>query len=117
MRGVPLHHIDPYPFAFLLFLGNIVQLLLMFVIMVGQQVLGAASDKRAVVTYQDAEAILHECLQMQEHLTAQDTALERMLEATGASVEAGIAEVRGIMTRLGQGARTAPAGGGGPLAR
>jgi Predicted membrane protein len=75
----PLHQIDPYPFAFLLFLGNIVQLLLMFVIMVGQQVLGAASDKRAVVTYQDAEAILHECLQMQEHLTAQDGALVRMI--------------------------------------
>ncbi|HVC77990.1 MAG TPA: DUF1003 domain-containing protein [Candidatus Micrarchaeaceae archaeon] len=76
----PLHEIDPYPFAFLLFLGNIVQLLLMFVIMVGQQVLGAAADRRAVVTYQDAEAILHECLQMQEHLTAQDSALERMLK-------------------------------------
>ena len=76
----PLHNIDPYPFAFLLFLGNIVQLLLMFVIMVGQQVLGAASDKRAVVTYQDAEAILHECLQMQEHLTAQDGAMERTLQ-------------------------------------
>src|SRR5713226_6010240 len=66
---------DPYPFAFLLFLSNIVQLLLMFVIMVGQQVLGQASDKRAVVTYQDAEAILHECIQMQKHLTAQDKAL------------------------------------------
>jgi uncharacterized membrane protein len=79
----PLHGIDPYPFAFLLFLGNIVQLLLMFVIMVGQQVLGAASDKRAVVTYQDAEAILHECLQMQEHLTAQDGALERMIRRLG----------------------------------
>ena len=79
----PLHGIDPYPFAFLLFLGNIVQLLLMFVIMVGQQVLGAASDKRAVVTYQDAEAILHECLQMQEHLTAQDGALERMIHRLG----------------------------------
>src|SRR2546426_11821400 len=76
----PLHHIDPYPFAFLLFLGNIVQLLLMFVIMVGQQVLGAASDKRAVVTYRDAEAILHECLQMQRHLTAQDRAIESLLQ-------------------------------------
>ena len=76
----PLHAIDPYPFAFLLFLGNIVQLLLMFVIMVGQQVLGAAADKRAMVTYQDAEAILHECLQMQEHLTAQDVALNRMIQ-------------------------------------
>ena len=76
----PLHRVDPYPFAFLLFLGNIVQLLLMFVIMVGQQVLGAASDKRAVVTYQDAEAILHECLQMQDHLNAQDGALARIIE-------------------------------------
>src|SRR3981081_3462667 len=75
----PLHKVDPYPFAFLLFLGNIVQLLLMFVIMVGQQVLGAASDKRAVVTYQDAEAILHECLQMQDHLLAQDKALDRII--------------------------------------
>ncbi|HLQ17275.1 MAG TPA: DUF1003 domain-containing protein [Candidatus Eisenbacteria bacterium] len=70
---------DPYPFAFLLFLSNIVQLLLMFVLMVGQQVLGAASDKRAVVTYQDAEAILHECLQMQEHLLAQDKALDSII--------------------------------------
>src|ERR1700694_4524375 len=70
---------DPYPFAFLLFLSNIVQLLLMFVIMVGQQVLGAASDKRAVVTYQDAEAILHECLQMQDHLLAQDKALDSII--------------------------------------
>jgi uncharacterized membrane protein len=76
----PLHRVDPYPFAFLLFLGNIVQLLLMFVIMVGQQVLGAASDKRAVVTYQDAEAILHECLQMQRHLTAQDHAIEGLIQ-------------------------------------
>lgn len=76
----PLHGLDPYPFAFLLFLGNIVQLLLMFVIMVGQQVLGAASDKRAVVTYQDAEAILHECLQMQDHLSAQDVALEALIK-------------------------------------
>src|SRR3982075_4749336 len=70
---------DPYPFAFLLFLSNIVQLLLMFVIMVGQQVLRAAHDKRAVVTYQDAEAILHECLEMQSHLTAQDKALDSII--------------------------------------
>src|SRR6266849_2982596 len=77
-------HIDfarePYPFALLLFLSNIVQLLLMFVIMVGQQVLGQASDKRAVVTYQDAEAILHECIQMQKHLTAQDKALAILIK-------------------------------------
>jgi uncharacterized membrane protein len=75
----PLRHFDPYPFPFLLFLGNIVQLLLMFVIMVGQQVLGAAADKRAVQTYKDAEAILHECLHIQEHLREQDEALAGLL--------------------------------------
>lgn len=77
------HSFDPYPFAFLLFLGNIVQLLLMFVIMVGQQVLGAASDKRAVQTYQDAESILHECLQLQEHLEAQDKLLDDLITKMG----------------------------------
>ena len=70
---------DPYPFPFLLFLGNIVQLLLMFVILVGQQVLGRASDKRAVQTYQDAEAILHECLELQRHLSAQDHSLDGLI--------------------------------------
>ena len=78
--GIWLFARDPYPFAFLLFLSNIVQLLLMFVIMVGQQVLGQASDKRAVVTYQDAEAILHECIQMQKHLSAQDKALASLIK-------------------------------------
>ncbi|MDP9247708.1 MAG: DUF1003 domain-containing protein [Candidatus Dormibacteraeota bacterium] len=72
---VGLIKFDPYPFAFLLFLGNVVQLLLMFVIMVGQQVIGAASDKRAVQTYKDAEAILHECLRLQKHLQEQDEVL------------------------------------------
>lgn len=67
---------DPYPFAFLLFLGNIIQLLLMFVILVGQQVLGRAADKRALQTYQDAEAILHEAVELQRHLAAQDAALQ-----------------------------------------
>lgn len=70
---------DPYPFAFLLFLGNIVQLLLMFVILVGQQVLGRASDRRAIQTYEDAEAILHECLELQRHLTAQDHSLDSLI--------------------------------------
>jgi uncharacterized membrane protein len=76
---------DPFPFAFLLFMGNIVQLLLMFVIMVGQQVLGAAADKRAVQTYRDAEAILHECLELERHLQSQDTALSSIVERFGAS--------------------------------
>ena len=53
----PLHSRDPYPFPFLLFIGNVVQLLLVFVILVGQQVLGRATDKRSLQTYdrQDSE--------------------------------------------------------------
>jgi uncharacterized membrane protein len=79
LAEVGLLHFDPFPFAFLLFLGNIVQLLLMFVIMVGQQVLGSSADKRAIQTYQDAEAILHECLELQAHLKAQDEVLEQFV--------------------------------------
>ena len=63
---------DPYPFAFLLFLSSLTQLIFMFIIMVGQEVLGEAGDKRAQQTYLDAEAILHECMRLEEHLTAQD---------------------------------------------
>jgi uncharacterized membrane protein len=63
---------DPYPFAFLLFLSSLAQLIFMFIIMVGQDVLGRAGDKRAQQTYLDAEAVLHECARLQEHLTEQD---------------------------------------------
>jgi uncharacterized membrane protein len=73
----PLHAVDPYPFAFLLFLGNVVELMLLSIILVGQAVLGAASDKRALRTYQDAEAILHEVGQLHDHLLSQDKVLNQ----------------------------------------
>jgi hypothetical protein len=50
------------------------QLILLPIIIVGQNIQAKASDKRADRTYQDAEAVLHECLQIQEHLSAQDKA-------------------------------------------
>jgi uncharacterized membrane protein len=71
---------DPYPFAFLLFISSLLQLVLMFVIMVGQDVLGQAGDRRAEQTYRDAEAILHECRQLQTHLTAQDGVIVEIAE-------------------------------------
>jgi uncharacterized membrane protein len=48
----PLHGVDPYPFPFLLFMGNVTQLLLVFVILVGQGVLGRTTDKRSVENLQ-----------------------------------------------------------------
>jgi hypothetical protein len=55
------------------------QLVLLSIIIVGQNVLAAASDKRAEATYEDADAVLHTALQIQAHLAAQDAELERIL--------------------------------------
>ena len=55
------------------------QLVLLSIIIVGQNVLAAASDKRAEATYEDADAVLHTSLQIQEHLAAQDAELEKIL--------------------------------------
>jgi hypothetical protein len=59
------------------------QLVLLSIIIVGQNLLSAASDKRADATYKDADAILHESLQIQSHLEAQDRAIEQILACLG----------------------------------
>jgi hypothetical protein len=56
--GFWLFQFDKYPFTFLLFLSNLVQLWALPVLAVGQQVLSRSSDKQALQTYQDAEALL-----------------------------------------------------------
>jgi hypothetical protein len=48
--------------------------------MVGQKVEGAAADARADDTYKDAEAILHEALEIQKHLQAQDVLLQSLID-------------------------------------
>jgi len=52
-----------------------IQLVMLSVIMVGQSVQGRAADKRSEQTYNDAEAVLHECLEIQRHLQEQDKML------------------------------------------
>jgi hypothetical protein len=56
--GFSIFRFDIYPFTFLLFLSNLVQLWALPVLAVGQQVLSRASDKQALQTFQDAEAVL-----------------------------------------------------------
>jgi hypothetical protein len=51
------------------------QLVLLSIIMVGQNILSAASDKRSANTYKDAEAVLDEARRIQRHLLAQDATL------------------------------------------
>jgi len=57
-----------------------IQLVMLSVIMVGQNILSRASDKRADMTYQDAEATFHEAEQIQAHLQAQDDAMNALLD-------------------------------------
>jgi hypothetical protein len=57
-----------------------IQLVMLSVIMVGQNILARASDKRAVMTYKDAEATFHEAEQIQAHLAAQDSAINALLD-------------------------------------
>jgi len=59
--------------------SSFLQLVLLPIIIVGQNIQAQASDKRAEATYKDAGAILHEALQIQQHLEAQDEAIERIL--------------------------------------
>lgn len=61
-----------------------IQLVMLSVIVVGQNILARASDKRAVMTYRDAEATFHEAGQIQAHLAAQDTAINALLEKVAA---------------------------------
>jgi hypothetical protein len=59
------------------------QLVLLSIIMVGQNVQAAAADKRAEATFHDASATLHEVAHLQGHLAAQDVLLTRIAEKIG----------------------------------
>lgn len=57
------------------------QLVLLSVILLGQNIQAKASDKRAEATYLDAEAVLEDTKQIQEHLVVQDNELARLIAA------------------------------------
>ena len=59
------------------------QLVLLSIIMVGQNVQAEAADKRAEATYHDVSIVLHENAQLQAHLAAQDRLLTMMAEKLG----------------------------------
>jgi hypothetical protein len=70
------------------------QLVLLPIIMVGQNVQSAAADARSQATYDDAAAVLEEAKQIQAHLAAQDAAIERILAAVAAETAAGAGAAR-----------------------
>ena len=71
--------------------SSFLQLVLLPIIIVGQNIQAAAADKRAEETYRDAEAVLSEAEQIQQHLEAQDQAISDIvtrLESLVADVKA-----------------------------
>jgi hypothetical protein len=97
--------------------SNFLQLVLLPVIIVGQNLQARASDKRAEQTFKDAEAVLAEALQIQAHLAAQDEVLTKLAAKPAAQVESAItldgAQVKRIVAEvqagLGRGDGPAPA--------
>jgi len=70
-----------------------IQLVMLSVIMVGQNILGRASDKRADMTYKDADATFHEAEQIQAHLHEQDQAVNTLLDKV-AKLEAALLQAK-----------------------
>ena len=60
--------------------SSFLQLVLLPIIIVGQNIQAAASDKRAEETYKDAEAVLKEAEEIQKHLLAQDEVITGILD-------------------------------------
>ena len=60
--------------------SSFLQLVLLPIIIVGQNIQAKAADKRAEETYKDAEAVLKEAEEIQKHLLAQDEAISAIVE-------------------------------------
>ncbi len=75
--------------------SNFLQLVLLPVIIVGQNLQAKASDQRALLTFQDAEAVLHEAVQIQQHLAAQDAVLQQLIAEAKGTTAGGISGAAG----------------------
>ena len=59
------------------------QLVLLPIIIVGQNIQAKASEERAIATYEDAGAILEEAKEIQAHLAEQDKAINKLIKKLG----------------------------------
>jgi hypothetical protein len=60
--------------------SSFLQLVLLPIIIVGQNIQAKAADERAAATYKDSEAVLKDAEEIQEHLLAQDEAISNILD-------------------------------------
>lgn len=71
---------DPFPFVFLLFLGNIIQLFLMPLILVGQNLQGRHAEIRAEEEYKTTQSSYKDIEQILLHLDDQDKKTNEQLK-------------------------------------
>ena len=62
--------IDPFPFVFMIFISNILQLILVPLIMIGQNIANRRSELRAEEEYQTTRTILKDIEKILTHLPA-----------------------------------------------
>lgn len=62
------------------FAQTFLQLVLLPIIIVGQNLQAREAEKRAIATYEDAGAILEEAKEIQKHLIAQDAYLDKLIK-------------------------------------
>lgn len=71
---------DPFPFTFLLFLGNIIQLLLIPLIMVGQNLLGRHAKIRADEEYKTTQSSYKDIEEVLIRLNKQDEEIKKQMD-------------------------------------
>ncbi len=81
--------LDPYPFAFLLTCSNVIQLILIFVLAVGQRQIGAHAERRAEHDHDSISRLLY-------HQEVQ----ERILLAVAAKIEVDVEEMARMVRQL-----------------
>ncbi len=84
-----LTKLDPYPFAFLLTCSNVIQLILIFVLAVGQRQIGAHAELRAEHDHDSISRLLY-------HQEVQ----ERILLAVAAKIEVDVEDMAQMVRQL-----------------
>jgi len=84
-----LTHWDPFPFAFLLTASNVIQLILIFILAVGQRQSSEHAELRAESDHEAISRLLY-------HQEAQ----EQILLALAAKIDIDVSAVRGLIERL-----------------
>jgi uncharacterized membrane protein len=94
LAPAPMQFDPPMGFVFWLFISNVIQILLMPLIMVGQNIQGRHAEMRAehdleinVKAEQEIEVVLHHLEQQNAHLEQQNDLLIAMLERQGIKLD------------------------------